>query len=73
MPRQQAANRSYQLMRHIMEVNTGAGKHPHPNDYYEVQSDVQQVEDHPGQSRMADRLQVRHRLHLLHDKKGRIG
>lgn len=73
MPPQQAAYGPEQLLMHVMEVNGGAGKHPHPNDQYEVQGQVQQVEEHPGQSRETGSLQGRHVCRFLHDEESRVG
>lgn len=56
-----------------MEVNGGAGKHPHPNEHYQVQGNVQQVEDHPGQRGVAGCLQGGHRSHFLHDEESGVG
>lgn len=60
-------------MRQVVEVNSGAGKHPDPDHQDEVQNNVEEVEDHPGQSRVARHLQGLHGRHLLHDQEGRIG
>lgn len=73
MPCQQATRGPYQLVYWIVEVNRGAGKHPHPNDQYKVQGNVQQVEDHPGEWGEAGRLQGRHRCYFLHDEESRVG
>lgn len=56
-----------------MEVNRGAGKHPHPNDHDKIQGHVQQVEDHPGQCRETGGLQGGHRGRFLHDEESRVG
>lgn len=56
-----------------MEVNGGARKHPHPQDYDKIQCHIQQIENHPGQSRQAGRLQGSHGCGLLQDEESRVG
>lgn len=62
-----------QLVRHVVEVNRGAGEHPHPNNHYEIQSHVQNVEHHPRQRRQTGCLQGGHRRRFLHDEEGGVG
>jgi len=56
-----------------MEVNRGAGKHPHPDNHDQIQGYVQQVEDHPGQRRETGRLQEGHGCRFLDDEESRVG
>lgn len=72
MPRQHTTQGPYQLVRRIVEVNAGARQHPRPNEQYQVQGNVEQVEDHPGQRGVAGRLQGGHRRHLLHDEESGV-
>ena len=51
-----------------MEVNRGAGKHPHPERHQHVQGHVEQLEDQPGQRGQSSCLHRGHGRHLLHDE-----
>lgn len=56
-----------------MEINRGAGEHPHPNNHKKIQGHIQQVQDHPGKSRKAGGIQGGHWGSFLHDEEGRVG
>lgn len=56
-----------------MEVNGGAGKHPHPRHHNQIQGHVQQVEEGPERRRHAGFPQEGHRGRLLHDEQGGVG
>lgn len=73
VPSQEGAHRPDQFVRQVVEVNTGADKHPQPNHHDQIQGDVEQVEHSPGQSRVAGGLHQGHGGHLLHDEEGGVG
>lgn len=73
IPCYQATYGAEQLVGRVMEVNRRAGEHPHPDDDDQIQSHVQQVEDHPGESGELGGPQGGHGRRFLHDEESGVG